>query len=110
MWSLANPKKHFKFYYYRLSLWSNITYEIFNNDFLFKQKSRELLRKNDEKIKRISFKINGIKKDIPRIELGLLDSKSNVLTITPYVLTYSFLSALLLTYIMLSINLFILLK
>jgi hypothetical protein len=26
------------------------------------------------------------KKDIPRIELGLLDSKSNVLTITPYVL------------------------
>ena len=26
-----------------------------------------------------------IKKDIPRIELGLLDSKSNVLTITPYV-------------------------
>ena len=27
-----------------------------------------------------------IKKDIPRIELGLLDSKSNVLTITPYVL------------------------
>ena len=28
------------------------------------------------------------KKDIPRIELGLLDSKSNVLTITPYVLRY----------------------
>ena len=27
-----------------------------------------------------------VKKDIPRIELGLLDSKSNVLTITPYVL------------------------
>ena len=26
------------------------------------------------------------KKYIPRIELGLLDSKSNVLTITPYVL------------------------
>ena len=36
----------------------------------------------DDKVKILKMS----KKDIPRIELGLLDSKSNVLTITPYVL------------------------
>ena len=48
----------------------------------------KVLSKHENKRKRFHALVftTMAKKDIPRIELGLLDSKSNVLTITPYVL------------------------